>query len=297
MGLLYAGVFAGAVGAVVALPALRLRGIYLALSTAAFAVILDQWIFLMPDFDVGPWKVRLFGSSNLAVPNIKLPGLDTNQPKTLLIVLSVVFGLFWLAVVGHPAQPVRRAPAGHEGQPGGLRDARHEHDDHEVGGVLALRGHGRHRRRVLCRSPRRGGGEQLRLLHRSADRAARGGGWHRNGGGSPVRRFIAIGVPLDHRPADAIQGPLSLLPGAMGIGLGRNPNGAIADITKGFEPLRRAPAVVRLAGGRPGRLFGLRTAGVISNWWCGILAMVLVSLAPAVATALSVRRARAEAGR
>ena len=99
VGLLFAAVFAGAVGAVVALPALRLRGIYLALATAAFAVIMDRWLFLIPDFDLGPWKVRLFGSSNLSVSNVHVPGLDTNEPKTLLIVLSVVFGLFWLAVV------------------------------------------------------------------------------------------------------------------------------------------------------------------------------------------------------
>ncbi len=43
---------AAAVGAVVALPALRLSGIYLALGTAAFAVVLDRWVLNLPKFEV-----------------------------------------------------------------------------------------------------------------------------------------------------------------------------------------------------------------------------------------------------
>ena len=44
-----------AVGALIALPALRLSGIYLALGTAAFATILDRWIFTLPRFSVFGW--------------------------------------------------------------------------------------------------------------------------------------------------------------------------------------------------------------------------------------------------
>lgn len=39
---------AGAIGALVALPALRLSGVYLALGTGAIAVVLDRWIFRWP---------------------------------------------------------------------------------------------------------------------------------------------------------------------------------------------------------------------------------------------------------
>ena len=49
-----------------ALPALRLQGIYLALATAAFAVFLDQWVFHLPDFDVGPIHL----GSTTVVPHI-----------------------------------------------------------------------------------------------------------------------------------------------------------------------------------------------------------------------------------
>ena len=55
IGLVVAAVVVCAVvGGLVALPALRLSGIYMALATAAFAVFLDRWIFNLPDFIVGP---------------------------------------------------------------------------------------------------------------------------------------------------------------------------------------------------------------------------------------------------
>ena len=43
LGLLLAAVVAGVVGCLVALPVLRLRGIYLALCTLAFAILMDGW--------------------------------------------------------------------------------------------------------------------------------------------------------------------------------------------------------------------------------------------------------------
>src|SRR3546814_1741219 len=62
LALLLAALVCALVGALVALPALRLSGLYLALATAAFAVFLDRWVFLLPSFDLGPWTIRLFRS-------------------------------------------------------------------------------------------------------------------------------------------------------------------------------------------------------------------------------------------
>jgi branched-chain amino acid transport system permease protein len=35
-----------------------------------------------------------------------------------------------------------------------------------------------------------------------------------------------------------------VLPGAMGIGLGKNPNGVVPDVAERFQPLRRATAIL-----------------------------------------------------
>ena len=66
-GLLIAAVICAVVGALVALPALRLQGIYLALATAAFAIFLDRWFFTLPAFDLGPLHIEVFDLGVLAV--------------------------------------------------------------------------------------------------------------------------------------------------------------------------------------------------------------------------------------
>src|SRR3546814_16356768 len=77
LALLLAALVCAPVGALVALPALRLPGLYLALATAAFAVFLDRWLFLLPSFDLGPWTIRLFEGGVIAVEPGALPAIDT----------------------------------------------------------------------------------------------------------------------------------------------------------------------------------------------------------------------------
>src|SRR5690606_19450153 len=108
LALLLAAAVCAVVGAIVALPALRLSGLYLALATAAFAVFLDRWIFLMPSFEVGSTTVRIFEGGVIAVAPLDVPGLDTSDVQTQLVVLSVVLALGYLLVVA-----VRRSTFGH----------------------------------------------------------------------------------------------------------------------------------------------------------------------------------------
>ena len=87
---------ARSVGAIVALPSLRLSGIYLALATAAFAVFLDRWVFRLPAFDLGPWhldggepyQVQLFDLGVIPVQPLDVPGIDTTSRPPQLVVLS-----------------------------------------------------------------------------------------------------------------------------------------------------------------------------------------------------------------
>jgi branched-chain amino acid transport system permease protein len=85
-------------GAVVALPVLRLSGIYLALGTAAFAVVLDRWIFNMPAFEVFGIRIAFFdqGSVEMAGPN--LFGLRLDSPQELLVFAAVCLALASLGV-------------------------------------------------------------------------------------------------------------------------------------------------------------------------------------------------------
>jgi branched-chain amino acid transport system permease protein len=80
-------------GAVIALPVLRLSGIYLALGTAAFAVVLDRWIFTMPAFDVFGVRIALFDQGSVEMTGPDLFGLRLDTPGELLMFAAVCLGL------------------------------------------------------------------------------------------------------------------------------------------------------------------------------------------------------------
>jgi branched-chain amino acid transport system permease protein len=104
-GIVMAVLIAGAVGALVALPALRLRGIYLALSTLAFAFFMEKVVFV---------QAAMFGSGSKTVG--RLPGLESD--RAYMIFLAVVFSVIGLGVVvlrlgpfGRRLQAMKDSPA------------------------------------------------------------------------------------------------------------------------------------------------------------------------------------------
>jgi branched-chain amino acid transport system permease protein len=85
LGLLAAVGLAAAVGIVVALPALRLRGLYLALATLAFAYGMDQVFFTNTSF---------FGAFlSLNVARVHIPGFELHGSRTYFVALCIVFVL------------------------------------------------------------------------------------------------------------------------------------------------------------------------------------------------------------
>jgi branched-chain amino acid transport system permease protein len=88
LGLIAAAALAGAVGALVALPTLRLRGLYLALATLAFAQAMDTVFF-----------TKVFGSGgSFAVARPHLP-LVPRSDRSYLVELAVAFGLAGAALL------------------------------------------------------------------------------------------------------------------------------------------------------------------------------------------------------
>jgi branched-chain amino acid transport system permease protein len=99
LGVILAVVVSAAVGALVALPTLRLRGLYLALATFAFGGIMDVAFF-----------GQRFGSSGaLEVHRLSLPGLGLDSNRAYFMFCSVVF-----LVVGIGLLAVRRGRYGRQ---------------------------------------------------------------------------------------------------------------------------------------------------------------------------------------
>ncbi|HVB92155.1 MAG TPA: ABC transporter permease [Acidimicrobiales bacterium] len=91
LGLLAAAGLAGVVGGLVALPALRLRGLYLALATMAFASAMDNMFF--------PWSSVFGFNGSVHIARPTLFGLNVNTDKAFTVFLAVVFALLSIALL------------------------------------------------------------------------------------------------------------------------------------------------------------------------------------------------------
>jgi branched-chain amino acid transport system permease protein len=90
-GLLLAALLTGVVGALVALPTLRLTGLYLALSTMAFGLLMDRLIF-QAEFAFG-------FNGTLPAERPSLLGVDMTNVRTYVVALALLFVLLAAAVV------------------------------------------------------------------------------------------------------------------------------------------------------------------------------------------------------
>jgi len=90
LGLLMAPLLAAPIGALIALPALRLQGLYLALATMAFGVGAENMLFP---------RSWLFGSSTRVVPRLHILGLHFDKEAPNFVLLAVVFALMGIGVL------------------------------------------------------------------------------------------------------------------------------------------------------------------------------------------------------
>jgi branched-chain amino acid transport system permease protein len=289
-GLVLATVVTAAVGALVALPTLRMAGIYLALMTAAFAMLLDQWIFGLQNFDIGPLSVKLFETGSVDVDRLDVPGVNTQA--AMVVFLSVVFALVYLLVVA-----IRRSTFGQ--QLLALKDSPAACATLGINPAVV----------------------KLAVFTLSAAMAGFGGALYGGtlgsisaqnfnfalslpllllavvgGIGSPAGALAAGvlvgGLPLLVDAAPWFENVNRVLPGTLGIALGRNPNGIVHSLREGFAPLRRFPPVLVLTVAGVAAVVALRLGGVVAGWPFAVL-LVLVPVAGGLgAQRLSARRDR-----
>lgn len=98
LGLVGVAVVTAGLGAIVVLPTLRLRGLYLALTTLAFAE-LAYFLFFS--------QTSVMGSTDRRVPRVHLPGISLGSAKAELYFECVVFAVFAVGILA-----VRRGSMG-----------------------------------------------------------------------------------------------------------------------------------------------------------------------------------------
>jgi branched-chain amino acid transport system permease protein len=224
------------VGALIALPALRLSGIYLALGTAAFAVVLDRWIFTLPSFHLFGLHIALFDQSSVEMAGPRVLGHVVDDPAGLL-----VFAAVCLAVVSVGVAALRRGRFGRRLI--ALRDSEAAYAT--IGGNLL-----RAKTAVFALAAGIAGlggavyGMQLQSVTADQFGFVAGlplfliaviGGLGAVGTGLFTGIAFLVPVNLAGALAPRAQNLVALLPGLAGIGLGRNPEGIVPSLRRGWS--------------------------------------------------------------
>jgi branched-chain amino acid transport system permease protein len=87
------------IGVIVAIPALRLSGIYFALATAAFAITMDNWVFQLPSFSLFGHPYAPFGSGSLNFPPFRIGSLTLTSKTSQFLAGAVAFVILVVMVV------------------------------------------------------------------------------------------------------------------------------------------------------------------------------------------------------
>jgi branched-chain amino acid transport system permease protein len=274
LGILWAFVLTATVGALIALPTLRLSGIYLALATAAFAVFLERWIFGLPPFNL-PFtdvKISIFGTGSLTVDRLKLFGYQFDTEYRQLMLLATTFALLAIFVAWLRRGAFGRRLLAMKDSPAACAT---------VGMNLTFT-------KLAVFSISAGiagiGGALIGGLQRSTNpqdwQFAAGlpvfmvgvvGGIARIGGplfaGISLATLVAMPTWPILRNVSWFPNLTAVTPGLMGIGLGRNPNGAVADIREAFDPLPKRKVVFGMFLAVVAALYTIVLVTNIGAWW------------------------------
>jgi branched-chain amino acid transport system permease protein len=295
--LVWAVLIAAAVGALISLPALRLSGIYLALGTAAFAVILDRWIFTMPKLTVfGLFDVDLFTQGTVAVDPLRMFGTTFDDPGAQIVIGAIAFALVSLVIVG-----IRRGRLG--------RRLIAMKDSEAACATLGMNllgtkllvfsisagiaGLGGALYAMQLTSIQSGNFDLVNSLQVFALSVV--GGIGAVGGALFAGISLYVVLPLITTLWPGTVKWVGLLPGGTGIGLGRDPNGAVSAMREGFAPLAASPSTLLVMTLALLASYGLRLTDAIDNWTFVIALFVIPIAAAATATLSAATTARTRA--
>lgn len=296
LALVWVALITGAVGALIALPALRLSGIYLALSTAAFAVAMDLWIFQLPEFSVFGHHFEIFQGGSLTIHRLAFLGMRFDGQKSYFILMSVAFVLMALVVVavrrsmfGYRLLAMKESPAACATL--GLNLTRTKLAVFTLSAAMAGIGGALYAgalRVTDAEAFQFFSGLSVLLVMVVAGIATIG---------AAVACGIGVGAPIlanlfPHLP----ELPLVLF-GTAGIGLGRNTNGFVVDMRDRFAALARRPVLIVATGAVLVAVWLLRIAKVMTNWPYAIVSVAIILVSSQLPLAVDFWKGRATAER
>jgi branched-chain amino acid transport system permease protein len=265
-------------GALIALPALRLSGVYLALGTAAFAVVLDRWIFTMPSFRLFGVRIAFFDQGSLPVSPPRLFGFALDSGARLIVFAAACLGLASIGVaalrrgrLGRRLIALRDSEAAYATLGGNILVAKVLVFGVSAG-IAGLGGalYGMQQQTVTAEQFSFVAGLPIFLV-------AVVGGLGLVGTGLFAGAAFVGPVNALVQAAPWTQNAVALLPGLAGLALGRG-EGVVGELRRGWAPIaRHRLALFGLLGGLAAAWL-LRLGHVISGpvFFCGTIILALV---------------------
>jgi len=283
-GLVVGVVVTALVGGLIALPALRLRGLYLALATLAFGVFVTDMILndiaphVLPIFHV---HFSIFPNGTLQIPAPKVGPVDLSSAKTFLTTSTVIFVLIGIGLIALRRSSYGRRLTALKDSPAaaatlGQNLVKLKLSVFMLSAAIAAIGG------VLLSAASVSVTANTYIIFISLALVMLtvvGGigsvaGAHM-GGVLAGTAFNVISTTFTNLATDhGGGGPWNFLanlalvaPALVGISLGRNPSGAVPQIVSNYRPLWRVKPVLALAVGAEVVIYLLTLTKVIGNWW------------------------------
>jgi branched-subunit amino acid ABC-type transport system permease component len=309
VGYALAMVVCAVVGGLVALPALRLRGLYLALATMAFGVFVSRFVLA----EIAPrklplvhWRFTIFPGGNLVVARPKIGPLDLDSQRAFLLAVTVVFAVLGVGLVairhssyGRKLTALRDSPAACATL--GLNVVGLKLSVFMLSAAIAGLGGALIAAQLGSVNPDRFDiflSLTLLVLTVVGGIGSVSGGLV--GGLLTGVAFLAIAntfdkVGIDHPTASGLTDFAAkatlVMPALIGVSLGRNPSGAVRDIVERYSALRDALPVVAGGIAVEAGAYLLTLGDKLSTWWFAVITIALAIILPAAGKAHSARRA------
>ena len=271
-----------AIGALVALPALRLSGIYLALSTAAFAVLVSKLVFN---------QSQTFQAGNITVPVLDLPYIDIGSPRSRLILASFAFSILGLCVVSLRRSRLGRRLIALKDSPAAAATLGMNLTGAKLAAFTISAGI------ASCAGALAGdkvSPQQFDFMQSLPVVLLAVVGGVGTVGGALFGGMLLGGTSVLATAVPALSNVSKVLPGTIGATLGRNPEGAAVQTADVYRSLADRRALIAVAALGAVGIWALANAGIISRWSFFITGVVwFLAVMPnlvAIADAIALRR-------
>ena len=306
-GILLAAVVTALVGAVIALPALRLRGLYLALATMAFGVFVSRMVLTeRTEREIFGWKFTIFTSGQLAIPRPKVGPFDFNSPDAFMMLCAGLFAIIGIGMVylrhsgyGRRLAAMKDSPAASATL--GMSVVRLKLSVFMMSAAIAGIGGVMMAAQVGTVNADRF--DILLSLGLMMITVVGGIGYV---SGALFAGIFLIGFvealnltlrkfAVDYSSLEAIfmffVSAVTVLPATIGITMGKNPSGAVNDIVGGLDQIKQSKPLMVTLIGLEVLIWALTAAEVLTNWNFVVLTFANLLIVPAIGGKILLARA------